>query len=285
MYLIYARNPVTLAFHCCKPEKDLNPDLSPIILHHGCVSSKERWRPIQQDLANQTGRAVYAVDARNHGDSEKSDIFNFNILTNDLKHFMDVHSISKACLIGHSMGGLVVMELALTAPDRIEALIIEDVSPKEPEPELYYVFGAMIEEQLKCFEKSTNADTEGSMQQKLRECLYRNIPMIPDEDQEVISKMEFQIRKTENGFEPKANLKSILKAIHNPPICYFPIDGQFTKNTLFLYGCKSNFSVVEDKDLIFKYFPKAKFGGFENAGHEVCLRDPKRFILEVKNIL
>ncbi|GBN98429.1 hypothetical protein AVEN_30106-2 [Araneus ventricosus] len=51
---------VTLAFICCKPEK-INPDLSPVILHHGCMSSKERWRPVQQDLANSTGRIVPTV--------------------------------------------------------------------------------------------------------------------------------------------------------------------------------------------------------------------------------
>ncbi|GIY12902.1 hypothetical protein CEXT_203301 [Caerostris extrusa] len=188
------KKPVTLAFKVCEPEKS-KPDCSPIILHHGFLSCKERWRPIQQDLANATGRKVYAIDARNHGESEKPDYFNFDILTEDLKHFMDFHKISSACFVGHSMGGLVVMALALTAPDRVEKLIVEDVSPKEPEQELYYVFQAVVEEQLKCFEESTNSDTEGSMQQKLRECLLRNIPMIPDEDQEIIQKMEFPIKK------------------------------------------------------------------------------------------
>ncbi|GFY46534.1 hypothetical protein TNIN_338661 [Trichonephila inaurata madagascariensis] len=278
-------DPVTLAFQCCKPGKDFNPDLSPIILHHGFMNSKERWIPIQQNLANETGRVVYAVDARNHGESERSEIFNFNLLPNDLKHFMDAHSISKACLVGHSMGGLAVMMLALSSPDRVEALIVEDASPKEPEPELYHVFAALVREQLECFKKSTNADTEGSMQQKLRECLYRNIPMIPDEDQEIISNMEFQIKRTENGFESKADLNSFFKAILHKPICCFPEDGQFKKDALFIYGCKSNFAVIEDKDLILKYFPKAKFCGFENAGHEVCLRDPKRFVAEVKSFL
>ncbi|KAG8177953.1 hypothetical protein JTE90_011845 [Oedothorax gibbosus] len=276
--------PVTLAFTCCKPDKVSNQDLSPIILHHGCMSSKERWRPIQQDLANTTGRNVYAVDARNHGNSERSDNFNFDILSDDLRHFMDTHNIDKACLVGHSMGGLVVMTLALKAPGRVEKLVVEDVSPKEPEPELYYVFGAMIEEQLKCFEESTDSDTEGSMQQKLRECLYRTIPMIPDEDQEVIKDMQFPIKKVEKGYEPLTNLKSILNAIHNPPICHFPTDCVFEKETMFIYGLNSNFTVIEDKDLILKYFPKARFSGFEDAGHDVCPRNPKRFVEEISKI-
>lgn len=67
--------------------------------------------------------------------------------------------------------------------------------------------------------------------------------MIPDEDQEVIKVMEFPIKKVENGYEPLTNLKSILKAIHNPPICHFPTDRVFNNDTLFIYGCNSNFTV------------------------------------------
>ncbi|KAG8177955.1 hypothetical protein JTE90_011847 [Oedothorax gibbosus] len=275
---------VTLAFSCCKPDKVSNQDLSPIILHHGCMNYKERWTPIQQDLANATGRNVYAVDARNHGSSERSENFNYDILSDDLRHFMDTHNIDKACLVGHSMGGLVVMTLALKSPDRVEKLVVEDVSPKDPGPKLYDVYGAMIEEQLKCFEESTDLDTEGSMQQKLRECLFRTVPMIPDKDQEVINDIKFPIKKAGKGYESLTNLKSVLNAVRNPPICHFPTDCVFEKETMFIYGLSSDFSVIQDKDLILKYFPKATFSGIEDAGHDICPRKPKRFVEEISKI-
>ncbi|XP_054706699.1 protein ABHD11-like, partial [Uloborus diversus] len=207
---------VTLAYICCEPEGGKS-DSPPIILHHGFTSCKERWKPILQTLANQSKRVVYAIDARNHGESERSDFFNFDILTKDLENFMEAKGISKATLIGHSMGGVVTMALAVTTPEKVEKLIIEDVSPKEPEPELYYIFGAMLEEQIKCFSTLTSSDTEGTVQQKLRECIYRSIPMIPDADQEVIQAMKFPIKKGDHGYEPLTNLKVLLKAVQNPP--------------------------------------------------------------------
>lgn len=51
------------------------------------------------------------------------------------------------------------------------------MSPKEFEPELYYVFSEMIQEQIKCFEQSTSLDTEGTMNRKLRESILRTVPV------------------------------------------------------------------------------------------------------------
>lgn len=59
----------------------------------------------------------------------------------------------------------------------MEQLIIEDVSPKQWEPELYYVFSIMIQEQIKCFEQSNGSDTQGTMNQKLRESIFRTVPV------------------------------------------------------------------------------------------------------------
>ncbi|KFM70270.1 Abhydrolase domain-containing protein 11, partial [Stegodyphus mimosarum] len=157
---------------------------------------------------------------------------------------MDTNSIPKASFIGHSMGGIAVMSLALKAPEKVEKIIVEDVSPKEPEPELYYVFQAMVAELIKCFEQSSKSDTEGTVHQKLRECIYRTVPMIPDEDREVIQSMKFPIKKTENGFVSLTNLTVLLKAVKNPPICHFSQNNAFSGNALFIYGGQSNFCIL-----------------------------------------
>jgi len=53
--------PVTLAYTYCEPDEGAQNDLCPIILFHGFISSKERWKPIQQDLANKSRRVVSIV--------------------------------------------------------------------------------------------------------------------------------------------------------------------------------------------------------------------------------
>lgn len=61
---------------------------------------------------------VYAVDARNHGDSDWNDFFNFDINVDDLLYTMDSLSIPKAVLVGHSMGGITALRTALKAVSR-----------------------------------------------------------------------------------------------------------------------------------------------------------------------
>lgn len=56
---------------------------------------------------------MYAVDIRNHGESPWSDEMDLEILSNDIGDFMDDHEISKAILVGHSMGGKTAVVFAL----------------------------------------------------------------------------------------------------------------------------------------------------------------------------
>lgn len=56
---------------------------------------------------------VYAVDARNHGDSEWRDYFTFDCNVDDLLHFMDSMKIPTAAIVGHSMGGIIGIKTAL----------------------------------------------------------------------------------------------------------------------------------------------------------------------------
>lgn len=272
---------VKLAYACVEPESGSSNDLAPIILHHGLTSCKDRWRPLMQTLANKTNRKVYAVDARNHGESERSNFFNFTILAKDLEKFMETMNISKAVIIGHSMGGMVAISMALTVPQRVETVVVEDMSPADLKPELHYVLTEMVKEQMTYLEQVTPEDTEANVQQQLRECIYRTVPMIPDEDREAIQNTEFPIRKTDKGYESLTNLKIIAKAMEDYESMKRNHSGVFSGDALFIYGGKSAVGVSEDKDLILQHFPNAQFHCVQNAGHEVYSQCPDEFLEEV----
>lgn len=74
---------------------------------------------------------VLAIDARNHGLSPKSPEHNYDVLAADLKALYDHLGINKAALIGHSMGGRVMINFALKYV-RKGFLIPRKFSPEPP---------------------------------------------------------------------------------------------------------------------------------------------------------
>lgn len=57
---------------------------------------------------------VYALDARNHGDSPHTADMDYLLMANDLELFFKEREVKRAALLGHSMGGRATMTFALT---------------------------------------------------------------------------------------------------------------------------------------------------------------------------
>ena len=90
----------------------------PVVLLHGFGGDLNNWLFNLGPLSAE--RAVYALDLPGHGGSVKQPAD----LVGALREFLDSQSISRAHLVGHSMGGLVAAELALAEPDRILSLTL-----------------------------------------------------------------------------------------------------------------------------------------------------------------
>lgn len=50
-------------------------------------------------------------------------------MADDILEFMDDQNPQQAHLLGHSMGGKVAMQMALSYPERINKLIVADIAP------------------------------------------------------------------------------------------------------------------------------------------------------------
>ena len=99
----------------------------PVILIHGLFGSYENLGVIARSLSEQYH--IINVDVRNHGRSGHSDQMNYQLMADDLAQTLDALNISKAALLGHSMGGQLAMTLALLYPHRVTKLIAADVAP------------------------------------------------------------------------------------------------------------------------------------------------------------
>jgi pimeloyl-ACP methyl ester carboxylesterase len=108
-------------------------DGPPVVLVHGFGGSTFSWRLTIPALAAAGYRAI-ALDLVDFGLSDKS-------WDADTTHpaqarrvlaVMDALGVSKAVVVGHSMGGSVATRLAIVAPNRVTALVLVDAAVTGP---------------------------------------------------------------------------------------------------------------------------------------------------------
>ena len=91
----------------------------PVILLHGAGGMHLYWPPEMRRLA---GRQTYALDLPGHGQSTGEGFRTIGEMTRAVLAWMDALSLGRAVVVGHSMGGAVALELALSAPQRVAGL-------------------------------------------------------------------------------------------------------------------------------------------------------------------
>lgn len=96
---------------------------TPIVFVHGLAASKEAWTGVIERLPA-SFRAI-AYDLRGHGESEPApDPCTRSDLARELVAVLDAIGARRAVLVGHSAGGVIVMQTAVDAPDRVAGLVL-----------------------------------------------------------------------------------------------------------------------------------------------------------------
>ena len=92
----------------------------PIIILHGMFGFSDNWQTVAKALSDH--HLVITPDLRNHGKSPHVPNHNYPEMAEDMRQFMEAHWMFSADLVGHSMGGKVAMQLALSHPDMVDRL-------------------------------------------------------------------------------------------------------------------------------------------------------------------
>jgi pimeloyl-ACP methyl ester carboxylesterase len=106
------------------------PDRPPLLCLHGLTRNSRDWSEFAERYS--PGHRVLALDFRGRGDSDYDpDPRRYTPLTyaGDVVELLDQLAINEAIFVGTSLGGLVTMVIAATAPGRIRAAILNDVGP------------------------------------------------------------------------------------------------------------------------------------------------------------
>jgi pimeloyl-ACP methyl ester carboxylesterase len=114
---------------------------TPLVLVHGLGARVEDWGAMIPALAAQ-GFHVYAPDLLGYGRSPKPDVsYSISLQEQTVAQFMQAVHVPRADVGGWSMGGWIVMKLALDHPEIVDRLIVYDSAgvyfPAAFEPDLF----------------------------------------------------------------------------------------------------------------------------------------------------
>jgi esterase len=220
-----------------------------IILIHGLFGRLENLNMVAKALAK--NYQVTSVDVRNHGDSFHDSVMNYSTMAQDIIDIMQHLAITSAVVLGHSMGGKIAMELALTAPALVEKLIVADIAPAEYPPHHNQIIAGLSSLDFTRIKQRKDADKQLSQyvdNLSVRQFLLRNL-------------------SSENGqFSFKCNLENIAK---NYPqiIKAYQGSNSYQGPTLFIKGANSDYILPEHRTAILRLFPQSRARVIQGAGH------------------
>lgn len=232
-----------------------------IIIAHGLFGMADNWHNIAQKL--QEHRKVITIDLRNHGHSPHDPVMSYEAMTEDLRGLIENLGLEKPILVGHSMGGKLMMHFVLKYPQMVSKLVVVDIAPKAY-PKGHEIYFQALFELLK-----TEIDARITAQTLLAK--YVHEPSV----------LQFLMKSVYRTSEGKYKLRMNVGAIYDyydeirGPIHYpWPL----SVPTLFIKGEKSDYIQSDDEHLISEMFTKVDIDTIENAGHWVHADQPELFI-------
>jgi pimeloyl-ACP methyl ester carboxylesterase/tetratricopeptide (TPR) repeat protein len=100
-----------------------DPNGTPVIMLHGYGDSSVSYSRVLPLM--DAKRRVFVFDQRGHGESDRpASGYKFADFAADVVAFMDAKNLKKAVIVGHSMGSFIAQQVAVTAPERVEKLVL-----------------------------------------------------------------------------------------------------------------------------------------------------------------
>ena len=241
----------------------------PLCILHGFLGMSDNWKTLG-NLYAEYGFEVHLIDQRNHGRSFWSQEFNYDLLAEDLLHYLNEKKIEKTSLIGHSMGGKTVMQFACTYPEKTEKLLVADIAPRFYPPHHQDIINALNHLDLKNITNRSDADDQLKKYLKsfgVRQFLLKNL-----------------YRTADNTFGFRMNLAVLSERMEEIGENISSSES-YNGPALFLKGSKSEYVSNADTEQIKRHFPKAQIEVIDNAGHWLHAENPDQFFEKSYNFL
>jgi esterase len=241
----------------------------PLFILHGLFGSSDNWQTLGKQFAENF--TVYLIDQRNHGRSPHSPEHNYAAMSEDLMELVDAEHLDKIFLLGHSMGGKTAMQFAVDHPQKVEKMVVVDISPKK-----YPITNLDIAEALEKVDLNkvtSRKEVEEILSEDIKDpgtlqFLLKNLYW--DDNQKLAWRFNLGTLKT--------NLIRIAEAT---PIPSSPLQ----MPVLFIKGGQADYVFNADGKLINEIFSHANIVSISEAGHWVHADKPVEFYMLVKSFL
>lgn len=239
----------------------------PVVILHGLFGFSDNWQGIAKSLADH--HTVFTPDLRNHGLSPHAPTHSYPEMAEDLVEFMGQNWLFHPAVVGHSMGGKVAMQLALSHPDMVGKLVVVDMAPGQAGDNHRDIFKSLFD--LDFSKIKTRQEADDFLHNRVpdfgtRQFLLKNITRLPG-----------------GGFSWKMNLPVLWR---DYPNVLAPVAGEpFEKPTLFVRGANSNYVKDSDWAGIKALFPAAELVTIAGAGHWVHADKPAELLAALREFL
>jgi esterase len=230
-----------------------------VVLLHGLFGSGPNLGALARALDDRF--AVYSLDLPNHGRSGWLDEPDLAGMASSVLGWMDQERLAQVFLVGHSLGGKVAMELALSAPDRVRGLVVADIAPVDYPARHDAVFAALRAV------SDANCTSRGEAARVLETYL---------EEEGVAQFLLMSLSRQDGRMDWRFDRAGLERAY--PALVAAPKGGrEYRGPTLFLKGERSDYILASQRQQILSLFPAATLRVVAGAGHWLHAEKPALF--------
>lgn len=234
-------------------------DAPAVVLLHGLFGMGSNLGALARALRSEY--RVHQVDLPSHGRSPWVSRMTLADLAEAVANYMEASALGPAHVLGHSLGGKVAMQLALSRPELLASLTVADIAPVEysgSHDDVFEAIDVVIEHR-----PTTRRQAAKLMREHIAE-------------EGVVQFLALSLRRDDDGgYVWRFNARALLAnygEFRQPPI-----GKVYPGPALFVSGALSNYVTQEGVAAAQRLFPAAQFAVLAGAGHWLHVEQPDEF--------
>jgi pimeloyl-ACP methyl ester carboxylesterase len=240
-------------------------DALPMLFLHGVTDS---WHSFERVLALLPSSVrAFALSQRGHGNSSRPESgYGFADFSADVAAFMDAKHLTRAVIVGHSMGASVAQRFVIDHPERVSGLVLMGAFATFDDPGLaQFVTSAIL------------PLTDPIPPEFAREWQLSTLarPMDADHLETVVAetlKVPARVwHAAFSGFLAAPDSTDALRAVSVP--------------TQVMWGDRDTYALRAAQERLLEVLPGARFVVYEGYGHAFHWEDPAMFVEDLENFV